>query len=152
MSLHHVEGDLFALDLPAIGHGCNCRGSMSGGVARDVRDRWPALHAEYQRRCAAAEFRLGDAWAWTAPDGQVVFNLATQDLPGPHADLAAIGAAVGAMLADAERRGLPAVGLPRLGAGIGGLEWRDVEQVLTPLAEDSPVGLTVVTRPARRRR
>lgn len=146
MGIRFVDGDLFDLDLPALGHGCNCEGSMAGGVARIVAQRYPALHEEYRRRCAERTFRLGDAWPWQADSGPLIYNLATQQLPGPHADLVAIRGSVARMLADAERRGLPEVGVPRIGAGIGGLEWTDVRQVLEQVGTSSPVMLTVITK------
>lgn len=144
--LTHIAGDLFEVGLSALGHGCNCRGSMAGGIAAQFRHRYPVMHGEYQRRCRAGLFVLGDAWAWTAPDGMVVYGLATQDRPGRHADLAAVRSSVTAMLVDAERRGLVAVGVPRLGAGIGGLSWPVVERTLDEVVADSPVRLVVVTR------
>ena len=125
---------------------------MAGGVAADVRARYPAMHDEYQRLCRDRRVGFGSASAWTAPDGSVVFNLATQDRPGRNADLGAVESSVGVMLREAQERGLGAVGMPRIGAGIGGLEWPDVEAVLERAAQDSPVEVVVVTRPPRRAR
>jgi O-acetyl-ADP-ribose deacetylase (regulator of RNase III) len=113
------------LDLPALGHGCNCAGAMGAGIAVVFRKRYPAMYREYRRRCAAGEFRPGDVFVWEAPD-VVVYNLATQPVPGPTARLDAIEASVRAALADAEVRELPRLGIPRIGAGLGGLDWDDV--------------------------
>lgn len=146
-ALRTLRGDLLDAGLPAVGHGCNCAGSMGGGVARQVRERWPDLHAEYLERCRSGSFRLGDAWAWTAPDGTIVYNLATQQQPGRDARLDAVRTSVAAMLDDAARRDLAEVAVPRLGAGIGGLDWPDVAVVLTELEAASTVGLVVVQRP-----
>ena len=52
-------------------------------------------------------------------------------------------------LADAESLGLSALGVPKLGAGIGGLEWSDVRDVLREAGEASPVELTVVKLPRK---
>ena len=145
MPLVHRTGDLFALDLPALGHGVNCAGSMRGGIAVEFRRRWPQMHAEYRQRCARGDLRPGDVMSW-AEDGFVVYNLATQERSGADARLDAVDRSVRAALADAEDRGLPAVGVPRLGAGIGGLEWADVVEVLTAAAQASPVDLVVAHR------
>ena len=37
VTLEHVTGDLFDLALPALAHGCNCSGSMAGGIAVSFR-------------------------------------------------------------------------------------------------------------------
>jgi O-acetyl-ADP-ribose deacetylase (regulator of RNase III) len=143
MPLTAVTGDLFGLDLPALGHGCNCAGAMGAGIAVAFRKRYPAMYREYRRRCKAGEFRLGDVFVWEAPD-VVVYNLATQPVPGPTATLGAIEASVRAALADAEARDLPRLGIPRIGAGLGGLDWNDVAQVLGRSADGSTVELVVV--------
>lgn len=146
MPLHEVTGDLFGLDLPALGHGCNCQGAMGAGVAKEFRRRFPQMYAGYRRRCLDATFTLGDVWAWEA-DSLVIYNLGTQPRPGPSASLAAIESSVRRMLIDAHERGLPAVGVPRIGAGLGGLAWPSVHRVLALLGEESPVALTVVSLP-----
>lgn len=146
MPVRHLEGDLFQLGLPALAHGCNCAGSMAGGIARAFRARDEAMYREYRRQCRHGEFRLGGFLRWTLDDRTVVYNLATQQQPGADARLGAIATSVAAMLADAEQHGLPEVGVPHLGAGIGGLLWPDVRQVLEEAGQASSVLLTVVAR------
>lgn len=144
MSLVHRDGDLFGLGFPAIAHGCNCVGSMGGGVAVVVRRRWPDLYSAYRGRCLEGRFRLGDVFAWVTDD-LVVYNLATQLRSGADARLDAVESSVKAALRDAEGRGLRVLGMPRIGSGIGGLRREDVEAVLTQVAADSPVELHLVT-------
>ena len=151
MTLEHATGDLFDLTLPALAHGCNCSGSMAGGIAVSFRALDERMYQEYAARCRAGTFRLGDVMAWELEDGRVVYNLATQQRPGRDARLDAIATSVAAMLLDAEARGLDRVGVPRLGAGIGGLDWPAVESVLADAAAASRVTLVVVSRASVRR-
>ena len=116
---------------------------MSGGIALEFRMRHPAMHQMYVEQCAAGIFRLGTFLPWQAP-GVVIYNLATQQRPGPHADLDAIATSVRAALTDLEARGLSSIGLPRIGAGIGGLSWCDVSQTLHAVADASSVEVVVV--------
>ncbi|MFD0482341.1 macro domain-containing protein [Kineococcus sp. GCM10028916] len=147
MPLIHRTGDLFDLALLALAHGCNCAGSMRGGIAVEFARRWPKMHAEYQERCATGWFRLGDVFTWSAEI--VVYNLATQQRGGADARLDAIGTSLRTALDDAADRGFTALGVPRIGSGIGGLSRREVESVLAA-AEDSAVELHLVTRPQTR--
>lgn len=94
-----------------------------------------------------ASLNLGDVFIWVAAD-KVVYNLATQPVPGPSATLAAIHRSVRRALKDAEQRGIDRVGVPRLGAGLGGLDWPSVEATLRDVAADSHVELIAVTLPA----
>jgi O-acetyl-ADP-ribose deacetylase (regulator of RNase III) len=52
-------------------------------------------------------------------------------------------------LADAERRKVPRLGIPRIGAGLGGLPWPDVAAVLRGAAAKSVVELVVVSLPGQ---
>ena len=51
-----------------------------------------------------------------------------------------------AALQDAHERGLGQLGLPRVGAGIGGLDWDDVVATLRAAAEASPLDMVIVVR------
>ena len=146
MTYTETTGDLFEQGLPAIAHGCNTSGSMAGGIAREVKRRWPDCYAEYARLCREGRFPLGGFHAWEG-DGLVVYNLATQVRPGADARLEAICDAVTGALADAQARGISRLGVPRIGAGIGGLDWSDVRRALREVADQSPVELVAVERP-----
>jgi len=105
------------------------------------------MYEEYRRRCLDGTFRLGDVMVWAASD-RTVFNLGTQRTWRTTADLAAIERAVEAMLRLAEEHGIDAIGVPRIGTGLGGLEWQVVETSLRRLVDTSPVRLIVASRPA----
>jgi O-acetyl-ADP-ribose deacetylase (regulator of RNase III) len=138
-----VAGDLFAEPgLDALAHGCNCAGSMSGGIAVAFKKRWPNMHAEYARMCADGRFALGDVFAWREDD-LVIFNLGTQDRPGPDATLGAIEDAVRRMIRLAPELGVTRIGLPRIGAGVGGLAWQDVRTLLETIGASTAIELVV---------
>ena len=143
MPLIPSRGDLFSTPgLEALGHGCNCAGSMGKGIALAFRERWPEMYAAYKVRCREGHFGLGDVFLWEQ-DGVCVFNLGTQKSWRSRAELSAIRSAVAEMLRLAEARGLAEIGLPRIGAGFGGLDWVEVRPLLEELAAESPVRLLV---------
>ena len=148
MPLHLIEGDLFEVDLPALGHGCNCRGAMGAGIALEFKRRYPDMYRAYRERCLSGDFNLGDVFVWVAPD-RVIYNLATQPVPKPSATLEAIELSVQRALDDAQQRGVRRIGIPRIGAGLGGLSWSKVESTLANVAEDHSVELIVVSLPTR---
>ncbi len=136
MPVHYVTGDLFAnaYQARALAHGCNCRGSMGAGIAVVFRERYPAMYAEYRRRCTATprEFNVGDAFLWQADDQPWVFNLGTQeDYWRTRATYAGVEAALRAMRARSEAEAIESIAVPRIGTGYGGLSWKK----LRPLVE-----------------
>jgi O-acetyl-ADP-ribose deacetylase (regulator of RNase III) len=120
---------------------------MGAGIAVQFKRRHPAMYRAYRDRCRSGTFQLGDVFTWETEDGLVIYNLATQPAPGPSATLDAIGRSVTSALADASTRGIAQIGVPRIGAGLGGLVWGDVEAVLRDAAQSSTVNLIAVSLP-----
>jgi len=149
VALTMITGDLFELGLPALGHGCNCAGAMGAGIAVEFKRRFPEMYQEYRGRCLRGRFSLGDIFVWQAPN-VVIYNLATQPVPRPSATLHAIDTSIRDALADAEQRQIAQLGVPRIGAGLGGLEWNDVAEVLAAASESSTVELIAVSLPPTR--
>jgi O-acetyl-ADP-ribose deacetylase (regulator of RNase III) len=143
MPVVYVKGDLFATEgLNVFAHGCNCAGSMGAGIAIEFRKRWPRMYDEYVARCADGRFALGDVFTWTEGD-VTVYNLGTQQHWRKKAQLPALAKALRTMVTLAPRAGIDRVGLPRIGAGLGGLDWTRVKRVLKEVGDETPVTLTV---------
>lgn len=136
-------------DEVAIAHGCNTQGLMGAGVARLVRNKYPAAYEQYRRACDDGSFKVGTAQGvWADPsDGagdRLVYNLGTQRLPGPDATAWGIFLSFANMAEDARVRGIDVVAIPRIGAGIGGLEWFDVEDAICEALDRSPRAPSIV--------
>ncbi len=147
--MREVTGSLLSIASAgeAIGHGCNCEGVM-GGLAGHVESHWPAMAADYRAACKAGTFRLGGVLPWLDESSGVwIYNLATQQQAGADARLDAIDASVRAAIEHARAHEVPRIYLPRIGAGIGGLEWEDVQATLDAIATaTTDVDLVVVRR------
>ncbi|NUP06247.1 MAG: macro domain-containing protein [Polyangiaceae bacterium] len=143
MPARFVRGDLFAYPgLKAFGHGCNCAGSMGAGIAVAFKQRWPAMFEEYRARCHDGRFALGDVFVWTEGD-VTVYNLGTQEHWKKKAQISALTRATLRMLDLAEKGGVSAIGLPRIGAGLGGLDWPKVRDALKSAGDQTKVDLVI---------
>lgn len=139
-----LKGDLFHHEgLQALAHGCNCAGAMGKGIALEFRTRFPSMYLEYKRRCEEGRFKLGEVFTWTEVGGITIFNLGTQKTWRTKAELGAVEAATQAMVQVAEESGIARVGLPRIGAGLGGLVWKDVRATLSKIGGSTTVDLLV---------
>lgn len=132
--LERVVGDLFHPDwgLDAIGHGCNALGMMGAGIALEIKRRFPEAYRVYARECREGTPTLGSfTWArnpiWVVGH---VYNIITQPALGACASSEAITKGVKAVIIDAATRGIQRLGLPLLGAGIGGLRQEESEQAI----------------------
>lgn len=136
LSIH--SGDLFFSSTPAVAHGVNIRGFMNAGVAKEFRVRFPDMYQEYRKLCRRKGLVAGGFHVWKDPSsGRWVYNLASQDEPGPHARLEWLDSSVRAMVGHASRHGVAKIALPKIGCGIGGLRWGDVEQVLSGIVRET---------------
>jgi len=147
MTVKHVQGDLFALDVDAIGHGVNCKGVMGAGIAVAFKKNFPQMFPEYANLCRLNLLSLGQVHVYDKPfnDYPVIYNIASQDEPGPNADYYALAVAMRWVKFDAERRELKSVALPQIGCGIGGLQWTDVRALFSSILALSPVEFQLVT-------
>jgi len=112
-------GDLFSTDAPFIAHGVNCRGVMGSGIAVQFRQRYPEMYEQYRLQCQRGVFWPGEVFVWAAPE-VTVLNISSQFEPGPNATLDYLRKGLFRALLTADRQVLA---LPRIGCGIGGLDW-----------------------------
>lgn len=159
MNIEHRTGNLFhQTDLLAWGHGVNCAGAMGRGIAVSFKAFFPEMFEEYASRCRLGVLKPGDVFAWepTASERdhtdhadhaatlKVVYNLATQPDWKRSATLENIRVSIERMAYLAICDGITHVGIPRIGAGLGGLTWDAVELALK-VATGPGVTLVVVT-------
>lgn len=143
MKLQYEVGDLLAADIPAIAHGCNCQGVMGAGIAQQIRAEWPDMYKHYRALCQAQKLHPGDLLPWA--DSMIVhdhiqwvYNLMTQNQPGRDATVGALVKSSLAMIEHATSYDIRIIGLPLIGCGIGGLDWkRQVQPALETIQATS---------------
>lgn len=138
---------MFTTDAYVIGHGVNTYGVMGAGIAAVIRQKFPKVYDYYREQFQRGEARPGNANGYLTvwPDtqrGVWVFNLATQDRPGAYARPTWIAESLRWMLQQAHEMGASKVALPRLGCGIGGLDW---ESQVRPVFEVMAMAFPDVT-------
>lgn len=141
MPVIQKQGDIFTTTQPALGHGVNIRGVMGAGIAKTVRQNYPDVYKLYREKCQTREFGVGEVLPVFSVQGDPnrwIFNLSTQDDPGPSARYEWVEASVRKSLDLVQSLELTGIAFPRIGAGIGGLEWAKVEAIIVAEAEKHP--------------
>ena len=141
MPIDFVTGDIFHTSAQTIAHGCNCRGRMGAGIALDIKRRYPAMFKEYRRMCYKREFKPGDHFLYTQSTPWIL-NLATQDSTG-GAKLQYVEQCLDGFCRYYEQQGIDSLALPRIGAGLGGLEWGDVKGLIIETLGELPISIKV---------
>lgn len=147
MTVKYEVGDLFdpKWGFDAIGHGVNCKGVMGSGIAVEFKRRYPEMHKEYKWLCLGDYLHLGQVMPWKATDDLWIYNIASQYLPGANAKYGALVTGLYFVRYHAETNKLKRVGLPRIGAGIGGLDWMSVMMYAEGVLQESPVEFVFVS-------
>ncbi|WP_370420971.1 macro domain-containing protein [Streptomyces sp. QH1-20] len=145
--IEHRIGDLFtADDADALAHGCNCAGAMGRGIAVEFKRRWPQMYEEYKALCRAGKLTPGEIFPWQAGE-RWIYNLGTQAHWRTRAEMQAVVSSVDRMLAHAGAHGVRRIAMPRIAAGLGGLEWAHVEDALTPIVSAHGISVAVYQLP-----
>jgi O-acetyl-ADP-ribose deacetylase (regulator of RNase III) len=125
-----LYGNLLESDEKVIAHGCNCLGIMGAGVAAQIAKKHPLVWHANERDVKAHLFPPGAAQLVIVNPSLSVFNLATQETPGPCAKLEYVYLAFRNMAEKCAQQGIDRVAIPEIGCGLGGLYWDQVETMI----------------------
>ena len=132
------RGDIFNIkDVNSYAHGCNCAGAMGKGIALQFKNKYPKVYSEYRAMCKDGLFNPGDVFDYNYGNGHI-YNLGTQVSWKTKARLEYIENSVGRMLELAASDNVTKIALPAIGAGLGGLNWNDVKEILNRVSVNYP--------------
>lgn len=152
--IRYIDGDATApdaADSAIIVHICNDVGGWGRGFVTALSKRWPEPEAKYRAwHRAGEEFRLGAVQLVQVEDGLWVANLIGQrGLRGPApVRYDAIREGLGAVRQHAQRL-KASVHMPRIGCGLAGGRWEEVEPLILDELANEDVAVTVYDLPAR---
>lgn len=139
MTTINKVGDIFDSEADILVHGVNMLGGEVAGLADIVFTRYPRVRDEYDALIEDEdmEMKLG-AVLFVGVGEFIIANAFTQELPGPNADADAIRDSLRSVKEFAQENAL-SVAIPRIGCGIGGLQWEDVEKIIDDVFDDDSV-------------
>lgn len=149
--MQYIYQDITQVKGPcAIAHGVNCLGNMNSGVARALFGRWPEVKTEYLRVHREEGWTLGKVRPVNVGDGITVLNCATQlrhrqagDPPNyVYADWRAIRDCLTEAANFCKSEGIDTLYAPKIGCGLGGLNWNSLVPVFERVA--GKTGLHIV--------
>lgn len=146
--IHEVSGDILLTKATAIAHGIAPHDHFDQGLAKALRERWPAMPKDFRHYCHERNPKTGEIWTWSGP-GVRIINLMTQE-PAPSetahpgkASLSNVRHSLEALRKEIQKEKLASVAMPRLASGVGGLAWTDVRPLLQEYLGDLPAAVFV---------
>lgn len=129
MSVYYQNKDITTVETGIVAHGVNCQKVMGSGVAKAIREKWPSVYTAYM----ATTPEMGFAPLVCINTRLWVANCYTQRFYGKdgevYANLAAVGACLVYLVNRCREFGL-SLYMPRIGCGLGGLKWEQVQPLV----------------------
>lgn len=137
--IFYIQGDLMNAKQQVVAHGVNCMGHFGSGVAGAIKKQHPYVREQY---LSLNEHVLGTC-QFVDYNDQIWVNAHTQQNKGydgkQYADLNAIAYCLVEIGDYMEENNLTSIAMPKIGCGLGGLKWEDVEILVNGLLEDYEV-------------
>lgn len=126
--IEYRKGNLLDVTEGVIVHGCNMQGVMGSGVAKVIKDKYPACFAKYKLILDNGGTFLGDTIMYRVDQKLTICNALTQSFYGTdrrHVNYAAIAFVFHRLIPNQR-----VLHFPKIGAGLGGGDWDIIEQII----------------------
>jgi len=137
----YFDGDLFKATPDAFVQGCNTLGRMNAGIARQFKQRFPEMYSDYRTKCREDQIKPGTGYLYLHHAKPHVVNLITQDRGS--AQIQYVDSAFKWLADNSPSLGLTKLAMPKIGSGLGELQWEEVERYLKQYFEESPLQVEV---------
>ena len=137
-----------ALDVPVgvIVHGCNCQGVMGAGIAKAIKDLYPAAFEIYRTQYEREGLKLGNISFIEVSPNKWIVNANTQNTFDRNTRAVSYDAVVDCfekvvvLVKTIKERTkasdyLPII-FPKIGAGLGGGDWDIIEKIIDKTVPD----------------
>ena len=124
------NGDIFNTECEALVNPVNIKGVMGKGLALAFKTKYPAHFANYQRACKSGEMTTDKVLAYQEINGPMIICLATKADWRDSSKLEYVSAGLDDLANQIKALGIRSVAIPKLGCGLGGLDWGKVRPLI----------------------
>lgn len=131
------EKDIFLSGAQVIVNPVNCVGVMGKGLAKEFKTRYPAMFDRYKQECSLGVYKPGYCYLSHQPDNQWIANIPTKLHWKDPSKKEWVIQGIKNLLTDMAKSSgfyrkdsLQSVAIPRLGCGLGGLDWNEMRPLI----------------------
>jgi O-acetyl-ADP-ribose deacetylase (regulator of RNase III) len=143
----HQGQDILQTTAEALVNPVNCVGVMGAGLALQVKRAFPGNFTAYAEACARGDVRLGRVFLHDRgpdqPGPRYIVNFPTKAHWQDQSRCPAIRAGLADLVNVVAQKGITSIAVPKLGCGLGGLRWEEVQPLVIE-AFSSTQGLSAV--------
>lgn len=136
-----TSGNIFEAQADAHVNPVNCMGVMGKGLALEFKERFPQNYTAYKFDCQRKNVRVGEMHVCFIHEHgypKYIINFPTKIHWKDRSQLSYIHAGLHALLRCIEELKLSSVALPRIGCGLGGLDWVFVKKEIQKILGNVP--------------
>ena len=134
--------DIFQCDAQVIVNPVNLKGVMGAGLAKVFKEKYPDMFNYYRTSCLNGKFKEGDLQLYKTADKWILNFPTKRDWRDPS-DITLIEKGLQRFVAIYKEDGITSVAFPKLGCGLGGLEWSDVGPLMHKYLDVLPINVRI---------
>ena len=124
------NGDIFKSKCEALVNPVNIKGIMGKGLALAFKTKYPAHFENYKRACQNGEMTTEKVLAYQEINGPMIICLATKADWKDSSKIEYVSAGLDNLANQIKALGIRSVAIPKLGCGLGGLDWNKVRPLI----------------------
>lgn len=137
---------IFDVDVDAIVNPVNCVGVMGAGLAKRFKQKYPKMYYEYKRICCEDRLSPGGTYVFfDVPTNTHIINVATKDHWNSPSTYRYIVDGLFNINAEIKKYRIRSICIPKIGCGLGGLDWNIVYGHIRDIIHNENDELTVYT-------
>lgn len=119
------KGNIFNSSCEYLVNPVNCVGVMGKGLALEFKNKYPLNFEIYKKACDNASFNIGNLLI-VPVDNKFIVNFPTKKHWRNKSDLEFIKIGLEELKLAIKEFNIKSIALPKLGCGLGGLDWNEV--------------------------
>lgn len=127
VKINYIYGDILTANTEIIVNPVNCVGVMGAGLALEFKRHYPNYYSDYAVKCRMGRIRLGYVDFYTLPNQRIICSFPTKNHWRDKSNITDIE---NGLINLSKRIGTMSISFPKLGCGLGGLKWSDVNELI----------------------
>lgn len=140
--IQYIEGDIFCSPAQTIVNTVNTVGVMGKGVALEFKLRYPEMFRNYRNACEKGLFKMGSLMLQYEADHWILLFPTKENWRNPS-KLDYIEKGLIKFVDTYAEKNITSIAFPKLGCGNGGLEWKNVKQLMEKYLSPLPIDIYI---------
>lgn len=140
--IQYVQGNIFESSAQTIVNPVNCKGVMGAGLAKQFKERYPKMYQAYRNFCIAGLLKPSKLMLYKEQDHWIL-NFPTKNDWRDGSNIMYIESGLKKFVDTYASKGITSIAFPKIGCGLGGLDWSLVELVMKKYLDPLPIDVYV---------